>query len=186
MDFEIRTFRSEDLDQVMAIEKVSFSDPYDESFFWLLKLVALEGFIVAKKEKIVGYAISEIREGKGHIISMAVSPNYRRAGIGEALLRESIKRLGPKVREIYLEVRPGNDTAIKLYEKLSFRRTAVVRKRYYHDGEDALVMARSVESADGLGVAEGRLPRTRLSCGSRLDRKEPHSRASGGFLQPRL
>jgi ribosomal-protein-alanine N-acetyltransferase len=77
---------------------------------------------------------------------MAVSPNHRRAGIGEALLRESIKRLEPKVKEIYLEVRLGNDAAIMLYEKLSFRRTAEVRKRYYRDGENAVVMARSVES----------------------------------------
>jgi ribosomal-protein-alanine N-acetyltransferase len=145
MDLVIRTFRNGDLNQVMAIEKASFSDPYTESFFWLLKLEVRDGFIVAEKERIVGYAISEIREGKGHIISMAVSPNCRRAGIGEALLQESIRRLGPKVKEIYLEVRPGNYAAIMLYEKFSFRRTAEVRKRYYHDGEDAIVMARPIE-----------------------------------------
>jgi ribosomal-protein-alanine N-acetyltransferase len=148
MDLEIRTFRNEDLNQVMIIEKASFSDPYAKWFFWLLSLEVGEGFVVAEKEEIVGYAISEIREGRGHIISMAVSPKYRRAGIGEALLRETIKRLEPSVREIYLEVRPGNDAAITLYEKFSFRRTAEVRKRYYHDGEDAVVMARSVSSTD--------------------------------------
>jgi ribosomal-protein-alanine N-acetyltransferase len=146
LDLEIRTFRNEDLDQVMAIEKASFSDPYAEWFFWLLSLEVGEGFIVAEKEKIVGYVISEIREGRGHIISMAVSPNHRRAGIGEALLRESIKRLGPEVKEVYLEVRPENDAAIMLYEKLSFRRTAEVRKQYYSDGRGAMVMARSAGS----------------------------------------
>jgi ribosomal-protein-alanine N-acetyltransferase len=147
MDSEIRAFRNEDLSQVMAIEKASFPDPYNEPFFWWLKLQVGERFIVAEKEKIVGYAISEIRRGRGHIISMAVSPDCRRAGIGSALLRESIARLAPKVREIYLEVRSGNEAAIKLYEKFSFRRTSEVRKRYYPDGEDALVMTRQSEIA---------------------------------------
>jgi ribosomal-protein-alanine N-acetyltransferase len=145
MDFEIRTFRNDDLNQVMAIEKASFSDPYSEPFFWWLKLQVRENFIVAEAEKIVGYAISEIRGGRGHIISMAVSPDCRRAGVGGALLRESITRLAPKVKKIYLEVRPGNEAAIMLYQKFSFRKTLEVRKRYYPDGEDALVMARPSE-----------------------------------------
>jgi ribosomal-protein-alanine N-acetyltransferase len=147
MDSEIRAFRNEDLNQVMAIEEASFPDPYSEPFFWWLKLQVGERFIVAEKGKIVGYAISEIHRGRGHIISMAVSPDCRRAGIGSTLLRESIARLELKVREIYLEVRSGNEAAIKLYEKFSFRRTSEVRKRYYPDGEDALVMARQSEIA---------------------------------------
>lgn len=141
---EIRTLRSEDLDQVIAIEKVSFPDPYTKLLFWYFKLRVGEGFIVAAQGKIVGYAISEVRGGRGHIISMAVSPDSRRQGIGEALLRELIRRLKPKVEEIYLEVRHGNEAAMRLYEKFLFRRTGEVRARYYPDGEDAVVMAKSV------------------------------------------
>jgi [ribosomal protein S18]-alanine N-acetyltransferase len=144
-DVEIRTFRNEDLDQVIAIEKASFPDPYTEPFFWFLKLKAGNGFIVAEKERIVGYAISENRRGRAHIISMAVSPDSRRAGIGESLVQELINRLSPEVTEFYLEVRPSNGAAILLYEKLSFRKTGRVKKRYYPDGEDALVMVRPSE-----------------------------------------
>ena len=143
---EIRTFRNEDLDHVIAIEKASFPDPYSKPFFWFLKLKAGDGFIVAKEERIVGYAVSEIRRGRAHIISTAVSPDSRGAGIGESLVRELINRLSPKVNEFYLEVRPSNDAAILLYKKLSFRKTSRVRKRYYPDGEDALVMVRRSES----------------------------------------
>ncbi len=144
-NLEIRTFRDEDLDQVIAIEEASFPDPYTKPLFWFLKLWAGDGFIVAKKGGIVGYAISEIRRGRAHVISMAVSPDSRRAGIGESLVRELINRLSPKADEFYLEVRPSNDAAIQLYEKFSFRKTGRVKKRYYPDGEDALIMVRPSE-----------------------------------------
>lgn len=144
MVLEIRNFRYEDLDQVIAIENGSFPDPYSRLLFLQFKLRADDGFIVARRERVVGYAITEIREGRGHIISMAVSPAYRRTGIGEALLREVIRRTEARVRETYLEVRVGNEAAINLYEKFSFRRTGEVRERYYPNGEDAIILARHV------------------------------------------
>ena len=143
MDFKIRNFEYQDLNQVMAIEKASFPDPYNKLWFRLLKFKVGDGFIVAQKEGIVGYAISEIRNNRGHIISMAVSPECRRAGVGEALLQETIRRLESKVKEVYLEVRVGNEAAIALYEKFSFKRMGEKRRRYYPDGEDAVVMART-------------------------------------------
>lgn len=88
MDFKIRTFRHNDLNQVRAIEEVSFPDPFSKLRFRLLKLKVGDLFIVAQNDGIVGYAISEIREGRGHMISMAVSPRCRRVGVGEALLQE--------------------------------------------------------------------------------------------------
>ncbi len=144
MDFKIRTFRREDLGRVRAIEKASFPDPYSELWFQLLKLRVGEGFIVAEEKRVVGYAISEVRGGRGHIVSMAVSPECRREGIGAALLRELIRRLEPRVREVYLEVRAGNEAAIRLYEESSFRKTGETKERYYPNGEDAIVMARTV------------------------------------------
>jgi ribosomal-protein-alanine N-acetyltransferase len=144
VDFKIRSFGYEDLDQVRAIEKASFPDPYSKLLFRLLMLRVGGGFIVAQNEGVMGYAISETRGDKGHIISMAVSPEYRRVGIGEALLQETIKRFGSKVKEMYLEVRVGNESAIRLYEKFSFKRTGERRTRYYPGGEDAIVMVRTV------------------------------------------
>ncbi len=144
MVLEIRTFRSEDLDQVMAIEEASFPDPYDPLLFRWFRFRVGDGFVVAEAEGIVGYAISEIREGRGHIVSMAVSPKNRRSGVGASLLQELIGRLEPRVHDVYLEVRAGNKVAIQLYEKFSFKRTGETRRRYYPDGEDAIVMARSI------------------------------------------
>jgi len=140
--FKIRTFRGSDLDQVMAIENDSFPDPYNRLTFRLLRRWVKEGFIVADDGGIVGYAVAETQGARGHIISLAVSPKSRRSGIGAALLQELIRRMGPKVQSLFLEVRAGNEAAIRMYEKFSFRKTGEIRSPYYPDGEDAIIMAR--------------------------------------------
>jgi len=143
-DLEIRTFRTGDLDQVVAIEKAAFPDPYSRLLFRWFGVTTGNGFIVACRERVLGYLISEIRGGQGHIVSMAVDPEHRRKGIGEALLREAIARMESKVHEVYLEVRATNEAAIRLYEKHSFKMTGVVLKGYYPDGESAVVMSRTL------------------------------------------
>ena len=143
-DLEIRTFRTEDLDQVVAIETVTFPDPYTRPLFRWFGVTTGNGFIVACKERVLGYLISEIRGGQGHIVSMAVDPEHRRKGIGEALLNEAIARMASRVHGVYLEVRAGNETAIRLYEKHSFKMTGDVLKGHYPDGESAVVMSRTL------------------------------------------
>ena len=144
-DFDLGTFEDDDLDQIVAIEKASFPDPYPRIVFAWFKLRVEEGFIVARKDgRVVGYLISEVRRDRGHIASMAVATDYRRIGIGEAMARKSIDRLAGRVKQVYLEVRPSNRAGILLYRKLSFEETGKVRKRYYPDGEDAIEMERAV------------------------------------------
>ncbi len=141
LSFQIRPFRFGDLDEVMAIERASFPDPYQRSWFQWLKLRLGDGFTVAEDGRVLGYAVSEVQKGRGHIISMAVSPGNRRSGVGSALLRDLIQRLEPKAHGIYLEVRISNEAAIRKYEKFSFAKKEV-RKSYYPDGEDAWVMVK--------------------------------------------
>jgi [ribosomal protein S18]-alanine N-acetyltransferase len=143
MGLVIRTVKPGDLEQVHRIEKASFPDPYDLFLFQLLRDRAGEGFIVAESEGIVGYAVAEVRERQGHILSMAVSPDHRRQGIGDALLRELLVRLGPRAEEVRLEVREDNRPALKLYEAHGFRRTGEVLEHYYPGGESAIVMLRA-------------------------------------------
>ena len=144
-DLKLGSFEYDYLDQIVAIEKASFPDPYPRIVFVWFKLRVGEGFIVARKDgRVVGYLISEIRRGRGHIVSMAVVPDRRRMGIGEAMARKCIDRFAGRVKRVYLEVRPSNKAAILLYRKLSFEETGKVRKKYYPDGEDAIEMARAV------------------------------------------
>jgi len=141
---KLRTVETGDLDQVASIEDSSFPDPYPPAVFWWFKFRAGDGFIVALEDEVLGYAISEIHQGEGHIVSMAVSPEHRREGVGTALLQESLKRLAPSAGEVYLEVRSTNKAAVRLYEKFSFTKTGEVKHRYYPDGEDAILMRRAL------------------------------------------
>ena len=81
------------------------------------------------------------RDGWGWIATIAVDPRYRRHGIGRALLHACETRLGvPKAR---LTVRISNQVAIAMYEKEGYS-TTDIWKAYYSDGEDGMVMEKSL------------------------------------------
>ena len=100
------------------------------------------------KAEIVGFVAGSVKEDcgepQGHISGIAVEPAFRRRGIATALLKrceEAFRREGFK--RISLEVRPSNSAARSLYEKFGFKPAFVVR-RYYADGEDALVYEKHI------------------------------------------
>jgi len=89
---------------------------------------------------IVGYGGFWLMAGEAHISTIAVRPEFRRSGIGELLLVAMIDRateLGAKVAT--LEVRVSNTAAQSLYRKYGFRQVGL-RRRYYSNNEDALIM----------------------------------------------
>jgi ribosomal-protein-alanine N-acetyltransferase len=77
---------------------------------------------------------------KGHLVSIAVSNQYRRLGIASALLSNSMERIKKyRIDEYVLEVRVTNYSAISLYKKFNFS-TRSIKDRYYRDGENAYFM----------------------------------------------
>jgi len=149
----IRRCDPSDIIPVMEINLKTLPEHYSDYFYESLLAELPEAFLVAEIErKLVGYIMCKIEYGfsnfkklgfvkKGHVVSVAVLPDYRKKGIGRALIEEAI--VGVKLKrsdELYLEVRCSNTEAIKLYEKLGF----VIKQRlkaYYRDGEDAYLMA---------------------------------------------
>jgi ribosomal-protein-alanine N-acetyltransferase len=79
---------------------------------------------------------------KGHVVSRAVLEGYRRKGIGESLMKKGMDSMRDDygAKEVYLEVRVSNEPAIRLYEKLGFKKVKVI-EGYYSDGENAYLMA---------------------------------------------
>lgn len=114
-------------------------------------------FIVAEDEgSVVGYIMCRVETGfssfgllgickKGHVISIAVLPEYQRKGMGTALMEETMKNMRLyKAKECYLEVRVTNNPAVMMYEKLGFIITRT-SAGYYADGEDAYVMSKKLK-----------------------------------------
>ena len=153
--FRIREASAADLTKVIMINRRCLPENYTYFFFNSILQNYPRTFLVAEVDgDIAGYIMCRVERGfsklsklnltrLGHVISIAVLPEYRRRGIAKALLTRAMKVLKEEYgcEEVYLEVRVSNQPAISLYRKLGFD-VVKISRRYYVDGEDAYIMAR--------------------------------------------
>jgi [ribosomal protein S18]-alanine N-acetyltransferase len=144
---EIRRLTYADLPQVVAIERRAFTTPWSLAMF-VLELSKPSGVCLAAdvEGELVGYLVCSRYDTVWHVMNIAVDPDRRRRGIATALLQALLEKVG-RDAPVTLEVRHSNTGAIALYERFGFR-SAGVRRRYYADnGEDAVIMWRSLPQA---------------------------------------
>ena len=143
-DIEIEEMKEADLDEVMEIEKRSFTAPWSKKLFIETLAFPLSfNFVVRKKvdKRIAGYANFYLIMDEVQILNIAIAPESRGMGYATALLDDAIALLRARGgTEFFLEVREGNAHAIKLYRKLGFRMVGRRRRYYVETNEDALVM----------------------------------------------
>ena len=136
--------RLEDLDEVLAIERASFTMPWSRgAFLYEIQQNRVARCWVSRFDDgpVVGYLCLWEVADELHITNVAVQPSARRRGIARSLLRsvlEDGRSRGFKV--VVLEVRPSNSHALSLYESFGFRVVGRRHGYYYDTGEDALVM----------------------------------------------
>ncbi|MBN2796488.1 MAG: ribosomal protein S18-alanine N-acetyltransferase [Clostridia bacterium] len=147
-NLKIRKMSLEDLNQVLVLEKACFHVPWtEEAFVSELTSNLLAHYIVLElDEKIVGYGGVWYIVDEGHITNVAIHPDYRQRGLGKMLVQAMIEDASKaSIRQMTLEVRASNASAIGLYEKMGFESVGV-RPKYYSDNqEDALIMWVSLE-----------------------------------------
>lgn len=151
----MRKFVNRDLPKVLRIEKEAFESPWPGSaFLYLVKsgwgargeIQVLEQITPEGLTNLVGYVCLMWEKGLGHILNLAVEENLRGKRLGERLLLAAIDRFTQKkMTKAVLEVRLSNEVARKLYEKHGFVEHHV-EAGYYSDGEDALVMTKTLRS----------------------------------------
>ncbi|GMA50380.1 ribosomal-protein-alanine acetyltransferase [Alicyclobacillus contaminans] len=139
----IRRMLLADVDQVMEVERKSFTAPWSRQAF-LAELAdnQLARYIVATKDdRVIGYAGIWLIVDEGHVTNIAVHPDFRGRRLGEMLLRALMAECMQRgIRRMTLEVRVSNTVAQNLYRKLGFVGVGE-RKGYYTDNnEDALIM----------------------------------------------
>lgn len=133
--------------QIAEIEKCCFSDPWNEESIaselenrLSLWLVALEG------DRVAGYVGSQTVLGEADMMNIAVHPDFRRKGIGEALVKKLIAELSQRgCHSLTLEVRASNGPAKSLYEKLGFVLVGRRKNYYFHPQEDADILRKEWE-----------------------------------------
>lgn len=139
----IREMQESDIPGVLEIEHSSFTTPWSETAFFseihkpysIIKVAVLG-------DNIIGYVCVNYIINEGHILNLAVHPDFRRRGIATVLMEEILDELKKQgCRFLYLEVRVSNLGARKFYEHLGFRVVGVRRDYYTFPNEDAVVMA---------------------------------------------
>lgn len=150
MNFYIRRMTLDDIEQVVAIDRVSFSLPWPErSFrFELTDNPNSRCWVADVDGRIAGVIVAWLLVDEVHIATLATHPEFRRQGIAQALLLHVLKHGAQEgALSSFLEVRAGNLAAQAMYRKFGYEETGR-RPRYYKDnGEDAILM-----TLEGLNV----------------------------------
>ena len=141
---DLQMMREADLPDVLAIESAIYTHPWTLGNFADSLRAGYDCWTWRVNGELVGYFILMAAAGEAHLLNLSIAEPHQGRGHGSALLREVAslaRRRGAK--NIFLEVRPSNQSAQNLYARFGFRKIAV-RRDYYpaHTGrEDALVFS---------------------------------------------
>lgn len=139
----IRKMTVSDARAAAGLERECFSMPWSENAF--IDTLANENalYLAAEDEKgeLVGMCGVLNILGEGDVSNVAVKDSFRRHGVAERMMAELIRQGKERgITAFFLEVRPSNEAAVRLYEKSGFV-TVGRRKRFYEKpAEDALIM----------------------------------------------
>lgn len=143
----IRAMRGTDVPEVVAIERAAYQFPWSEGIFrdclrvgYVCRVITLDGQVIA-------YGVMSFGAGEAHILNLCVSGQYRCRGVGRRMLGTLIDRAAAAgMSEAYLEVRPTNTAAIRLYLAFGFEQVGMRRGYYQAVGgrEDAAVLRRAL------------------------------------------
>jgi ribosomal-protein-alanine N-acetyltransferase len=151
-DVLIRPMAESDVSDVIAVERASYQFPWSEGIFRDCLRVGYVCRVVAMNDAIIGYGVMSVGAGEAHILNLCISVAYRCRGVGKRLLTYLIDRgAATGMTEVFLEVRPSNTSAIRLYQSVGFEQVGMRRGYYQAVGgrEDAAVLKLALRPRHG-------------------------------------
>lgn len=149
----LRPAAESDLTDIVWIERSCFADPWSEESFRRLLAVEPAIFLVAvfpPDSAVAGYAIAFAVGEDGELLNVAVEPEFRGKGLAGQMVDALLIELSARgVRTAFLEVRESNHAARALYGSRGFTEIGRRKAYYRRPVEDALVMRRVLEVAEG-------------------------------------
>ena len=141
MKIQIVPFAAAHVDAVADIEQACFADPWTREGLREELDNPCACFLTAVDETgtAAGYIGCHTVLDEGYIANVAVSPAFRRQGIGRMLVQELLAR-SEALAFVTLEVRASNAPAIALYTGCGFVPVGTRKNFYSHPAEDALLM----------------------------------------------
>lgn len=144
---EIRPMVDADIAEILAIEQSAYTHPWTEILFGDCLRVGYCCWVMERQGAIIGYGIISIGASECHVLNLCVKPEMQNNGYGSAMLEHLLDiARSHNVEIVFLEVRPSNRSAIRLYEKAGFNEVGM-RGNYYpaiNGREDAIILARSL------------------------------------------
>jgi ribosomal-protein-alanine N-acetyltransferase len=149
MNCVFRKMTLDDLEQVIAIDQVSFSLPWPvRSFAFECENPISRCWVAELDGRVVAMLVAWLIVDDVHIATIATHPDFRKQGIGKKLLTHGLRSAKEEgALTSFLEVREGNLAAQEMYRKFGYVESGR-RENYYNDnGEDAILM--TLESFEG-------------------------------------
>ena len=139
---EIRRAVPEDAIGICRLEAECFSDPWSERevFPYICSDDGM-AFSVVENGEVIAYLVGRVIAPEGEIYRIAVKKEKRGRAIGYRLLSFAMKtERGRGLETVFLEVRAGNEPAIRLYSSYGFKKMGVRKSYYKNPTEDAVLM----------------------------------------------
>jgi ribosomal-protein-alanine N-acetyltransferase len=147
----IRAMLDADVAEIVRIERASYAFPWSEGIFRDCLRVNYMCRVAEIGAHLIGYAIMSLGAGEAHLLNLCIAESYRCRGVGRRLLTHLLQLAGNAgAHEAFLETRPSNNAAIRLYESLHFVQIGV-RRGYYQAAagrEDAIVLKRRIRAGE--------------------------------------
>jgi ribosomal-protein-alanine N-acetyltransferase len=132
-----------DVAEVFAVERASYQFPWSEGIFRDCLRVGYVCRVLALENRVIGYGVMSVGAGEAHILNLCVADACRCRGLGRRMLVYLLERgAAAGMSEAFLEVRPSNTAAIRLYQAIGFEQVGMRRGYYQAVGgrEDAAVL----------------------------------------------
>jgi [ribosomal protein S18]-alanine N-acetyltransferase len=144
---QIRPMEVDDLEAIMIIERDNFPYPWSQGNFTDSLSAGYHCLVMLEKSQLIGYAVMMMVLDEAHLLNISVHQSKQGHGMGYRLLQH-IMALGRRLGglNLFLEVRPSNHSALKLYERAGFNEMGI-RPSYYpakNGREDAVLMGMSL------------------------------------------
>jgi ribosomal-protein-alanine N-acetyltransferase len=139
----IRTMVETDVASVVAIERAAYQFPWSEGIFRDCLRVGYVCRVAVSEKEVVGYGVMSVGAGEAHILNLCIDAPFRCRGVGRRMLEYLVDRArAAGMSEAFLEVRPSNTAAIRLYQSMGFEQVGIRRGYYQAVGgrEDASVL----------------------------------------------
>ena len=142
---EIRPMHELDVPVIVAIERAAYQFPWSEGIFRDCLRVGYVCRVVDIGGELAGYGIMSVGAGEAHILNVCIHEEFRCRGLARKVLVYLLERARASgMHEAFLEVRPSNTAAARLYHSMGFEQVGV-RRGYYQatvGREDAAVLRR--------------------------------------------